>query len=78
VKGKSMTDITPEAVRSMSIAERILLVEKISDDIAEDAAALQLSEAQKQELDRRIAAIEADPNRGSSWEDVKARLRQRR
>jgi putative addiction module component (TIGR02574 family) len=73
-----MTDITPEAVRSMSIAERILLVEKIWDDIAEDAAALQLTEAQKQELDRRIAAIEADPNRGSSWEDVKARLRQRR
>jgi len=73
-----MSEVTPEAVRSMSIAERILLVERIWDDIAEDAAALELTEAQRSELDRRLAAIEADPNRGSSWEDVKARLRQQR
>ena len=73
-----MAELTPESVRSMSIPERILLVERIWDDIAEDTGAFELTEAQKKELDRRLAAIEADPNRGSSWEDVKARLRQRR
>jgi putative addiction module component (TIGR02574 family) len=35
---------------------------------------LPLSEAQKQDLQRRLAAYEADPKAGSSWEEVKARL----
>ncbi len=36
-----------------------------------------LTEAQKQELDRRLAAYDADPTLGSPWDDVKARIRDR-
>ncbi len=34
----------------------------------------QLSEAHKKVLDKRIAAHEANPSSGSSWEEVKTRI----
>ncbi len=64
----------PPDYRSMSIPERILLVEEIWDSIAADQQSLEVTQAQKDELDRRIAACEAAPNEGSTWEEVKSRL----
>ncbi len=34
-----------------------------------------LTEEQRQELERRLAELKANPKAGSSWEEVKARLR---
>ena len=62
-------------IGSMSLAQRILLVQKIWDSIAAEEEALEITEPQKDELDRRIASCEADPNAGSSWEEVKRRIR---
>jgi putative addiction module component (TIGR02574 family) len=59
----------------LSLAQRILLVEEIWDSIAAEAEQLPLSDAQRQDLQRRIAAYEANPKAGSTWEEVKARLR---
>ncbi len=61
-------------IDQLSVAERILLVEEIWDSIAEEVNASELTQAQKDELDRRLAAMESDPQAGSSWEEVKARL----
>jgi putative addiction module component (TIGR02574 family) len=61
-------------IDQLSVAERILLVEEIWDSIAEEVNASELTQAQKDELDRRLAALESDPQAGSSWEEVKARL----
>jgi putative addiction module component (TIGR02574 family) len=58
----------------LSIPERILLVEEIWDSIAETPDEVTLTEAQRAELDRRLAAYEADPQAGSPWEEVKAEL----
>jgi putative addiction module component (TIGR02574 family) len=58
----------------LSVAERILLVEEIWASIADEADEIPLTEAQKQDLQRRLAAYEANPKAGSSWEEVKARL----
>ncbi len=58
----------------LSIAERILLVEDIWDSIAASPEEVPLTDAQRAELDRRLAAYEADPQAGSSWEDVEAEL----
>lgn len=63
------------AIDQLSVAERILLVEEIWDSIAADEEQVPLTEAQKQDLERRLAAYQADPKAGSSWEEVKARLR---
>jgi putative addiction module component (TIGR02574 family) len=59
----------------LSLAERILLVEDLWDNIAQEAQQLPLTEAQEQDLQRRLAAYEANPKAGSGWDEVKARLR---
>ena len=64
----------PSEIRHMPISERVHLVEQIWDSIVEDEKQFKLTDAQKSELDRRLAAHQADPDRGSSWEDVKKRL----
>jgi putative addiction module component (TIGR02574 family) len=61
-------------INRLSLAERILLVEEIWDSIAAEAEALEVPQSHKDELDRRLAAFHADPQAGSSWEDVKSRL----
>jgi putative addiction module component (TIGR02574 family) len=61
-------------IDQLSMAQRILLVEEIWDSIVVEHGEIPLTEAQKQDLQRRIDAYEANPKAGSSWEEVKARL----
>jgi putative addiction module component (TIGR02574 family) len=61
-------------IDQLSVAQRILLVEEIWDSIATEAEQAPLSEAQKQDLQCRRDSHAENPNAGSSWEDVKARL----
>src|SRR5205085_9611310 len=58
----------------LSVADRLTLLEEIWDSIAATAEDVPLTEAQKEELDRRLAAHQADPQARSPWEEVKARL----
>jgi putative addiction module component (TIGR02574 family) len=60
--------------RKLSVAERIELAEAIWDTVAEEADAIPLSDDLRAELDRRLADMEANPDAGSPWEDVRARL----
>jgi putative addiction module component (TIGR02574 family) len=62
-------------IDQLSVAQRILLVEEIWDSILDEDGETPLTDAQKQDLQRRVAAYEANPKAGSSWEEVKARLR---
>ncbi len=62
----------------LSIDERIVLVEGIWDSIvAENPAAVTLSENQRQEIRRRLAAHDAEPNTAIPWEQVRSELFQR-
>ena len=58
----------------LSLEDRMLLVEEKWDSIAAEAEALGVPQSHKDELDRRLAAHDADPGSGSSWQDVKTRL----
>jgi putative addiction module component (TIGR02574 family) len=60
--------------RHLPIAQRLDLVEQIWESIIQDEAQFELSESQRTELDRRLAGRAANPDRGDSWENVKARL----
>ena len=64
----------PPEIRCMPIPERVHLAEQIWDSIVEDEKHFHLTDAQKAELDRRLAAHEASPDRGSLWEDIKKRI----
>jgi len=66
-----------EEVLRLPLAERVRLVEAIWDSIAADSAALPLTDAQRAELDRRLAEHEANPDDVVSWEDIKASITDR-
>lgn len=59
----------------LRVAERLRLVEEIWDGIAESVEAMDIPPSHKEELDRRLEAMRQDPRAGSTWEEVKARLR---
>ena len=59
----------------LSIAERIQLAADLWDSILDPHDEIPLTDAQKQELDRRLEQYQQDPTAGSSWEEVKQRLR---
>jgi putative addiction module component (TIGR02574 family) len=65
------SNLTDEA-KKLSVPERILLVEEIWDSIAEENECFQLTESQKEELDRRIESYQANPSQGRTWEEIKA------
>jgi putative addiction module component (TIGR02574 family) len=62
-------------ILALPVAERVRLVEAIWDSISAVPEALPLTPWQREELDRRMAEYEADPNSGSTLEQVFARLR---
>jgi putative addiction module component (TIGR02574 family) len=58
----------------LSVAERIQLAEDLWDSILEQQEEIPLTEAQKQELDRRLENYQKNPTTGSNWEDVKKKI----
>ncbi|OBP14174.1 addiction module protein [Rheinheimera sp. SA_1] len=61
-------------IQSLTVSERIVLAEALWDSIVAEDGEIALTEAQKAELDRRLAAFNIDQDLGSSWESVKARI----
>jgi len=61
----------------LSVAERIQLAEDLWDSIAADTDDLPLTDAQKAELDCRLADLERNPDAGESWDVVRARIENR-
>jgi putative addiction module component (TIGR02574 family) len=62
-------------ILQLTIAERIQLVEDIWDSVAAFPEAIPLTDAQKEELDRRMQAYAQNPNEGISWDELKDKLR---
>lgn len=69
-----MATVRLSDILGLPIDERIRLVEEIWDSIAEVPEAVSLTDAQKDELDRRLAEYEADPSAGAPWAEVRARI----
>ena len=69
-----------EEVQHLPVEERIELAGAIWDTVAEDASSevLPVSAAHRAELDRRLADLEAHPESGQPWENVRERLERKR
>lgn len=63
-----------EDILKLSVEERVQLIEAIWDSIAADPTALSLTDAQREELDRRLDDFERDPADTLSWAEVRASL----
>jgi putative addiction module component (TIGR02574 family) len=74
------TTLQSLGIDRLSVEERIRLVQEIWDSIAAEAEKVPLTEAQRREVDRRLAAHQANPQAAIPWEQVEAealdRLRQ--
>ena len=64
-----------QTILKLGVPERIRLVQAIWDSIQEIPSALELSEEQCFELDKRLAQLEANPSMGLEWTDVVKDLR---
>jgi putative addiction module component (TIGR02574 family) len=69
-----MKSITLEEVLQLPVPERIRIVEAIWDSIADTPEALELSDEQKAELDRRLESLGKNPDAGSTWTEVRDRI----
>jgi putative addiction module component (TIGR02574 family) len=61
-------------VFSLTLPERLQLVEDLWDSIAVETEKLPLSDWQKAELDRRAAEYRQNPSLASTWEEAKQRI----
>jgi putative addiction module component (TIGR02574 family) len=69
-----MKPITLDEVLQLPVPERIRIVEVIWDSIADTPEAVELTDEQKAELDRRLENLEKNPNAGSPWSEVRERI----
>jgi putative addiction module component (TIGR02574 family) len=61
-------------IARLSVSERIQLAEDLWDSILENPDDVPLTDAQQQELDRRLEEYNRNPSLGTDWETVKRRL----
>ena len=69
-----MKSITLDEVLQLPVPERIRIVEAIWNSIADTPEALELTDEQRVELDRRLEDFEKNPSGGSSWAEVRNRI----
>jgi putative addiction module component (TIGR02574 family) len=64
-------------VFELTLSEKLQLLEDLWDSIALNSDQIPVLDWQKEELARRKAAYLQNPDSGSSWDEVKARIRSR-
>lgn len=64
-------------IEKLSLEDRVSLVCEVWDQIAQSNAVLPLSDAQKSDLERRSAELDANPEIAIPWDEVKRQLDER-
>jgi putative addiction module component (TIGR02574 family) len=68
----------PKRTDTLAVAKEIQHIQDLWDAIAADADEVDLTPAQRKELERRIRAHDADPDATSPWHNVRRRVRAKR
>jgi len=69
-----MSSLDLKEILQLSVAERVQLAEDIWDSIVASSDPFPVTDAQKQELDRRREAHAKDTASPRSWEEIRANL----
>lgn len=77
-----MSQQLPEAAAELlrtplTVEQRIEVIGELWDQIPENLESLPLMDWQREELERRLANAEANPDAAIPWDEVKRRLRER-
>ena len=68
----------PDNLSHLTVPQRLELIGRLWDSIPdEEAIATAVPDSHREELDRRLAGADADPEHSVPWEQVKASLRGR-
>jgi putative addiction module component (TIGR02574 family) len=67
--------ISMPEIQKLSVSKRLDLLENIWESLTLEDAVPELTDQQKLEIDRRIAAHDANPSRSRSWSEARERLR---
>ena len=67
----------PPELDDLSPSERLQQVEDVWDSLAATPEVIPFHDWQKNELDRRKANLEANPNSALSWDEIVRRVRAR-
>lgn len=73
-----MSSVTLDEVLRLPLPERIEFVQAVWDSVVAEASAVPVTNAQRAELDRRLAALEVNPGAEHSWSEVLSGLERSR
>lgn len=62
---------------NLSTAEKLDLIDELWESILTEQGNLEISEAQKKELDKRLDQYEIDKDEGENWKIVRGRISNR-
>jgi putative addiction module component (TIGR02574 family) len=71
---QSLSDV---AIKQLSVAERLDLISELWDSIPDSLEELPIPDWHREELERRLAAADADPGAAIPWEEVREGLRKK-
>jgi putative addiction module component (TIGR02574 family) len=78
VKVWRMSKFSAADTLELPVTERLRLIQDIRDSIAASPETLTLSEEDKRLIDERLEACRQNPQAGSPWPEVRARIAVRR
>ena len=65
-------------IGKLPVEDQIVLVERVWDAIADSDTPLELTDAQRAEISRRSAELDANPDIAAPWKEVKRSRKERR
>jgi len=75
---QQLPEVASELLRTpLSVEQRLELIGELWDSIPDSTAALPVPDWHREELDRRLATADANPEAAIPWEEVKRRLREK-
>jgi putative addiction module component (TIGR02574 family) len=66
--------LDPDELRALPVADRLKLIEDLWDSIDADTSALPLPDWHRDEIDRRLDALDAGASKGAPWSEVRERI----
>jgi putative addiction module component (TIGR02574 family) len=69
-----MSQVPIDSILDLPTAERIAIVQEIWESVVDTPELVEITAAQREELERRWIDFQRNPDDGESWSDVKKSL----